>query len=439
MIRNVFAQSKTTIDFRNIMDSSKILLVSLSPQYEEASRLIGAVIIGKLLLAAFSRVDIAEENRRQFNLYCDEFQRFATSDFATLISEARKFRIATTLSHQNLGQLDQANSTAAAAAGNLIVFRVSGEDAETLAKSFDTTPTQEIIGEEPIRAPVSNVISHLVTRGHTDARVAKFSQIYLQNLENFVRKPPHVGLYGPPSNIQSDYRWQGVVVFEHSDIFKARELLNQSLYRCMVEKTTRFIIPPLALYMLAVSQQDGSDSIFAPYIKTGWLDDNYFRGFQKVRGATLEAFGDPYFINQDFATKFINSRQKNSIFGSITAHSKYEMESARRLVNMITELRYTMAVLSEQPILVDTGQYQAKFQNRTFADMENEIARDLTNQPNFQARVKLLSGEHTIGIFAQTAESVYSRGYVLTVELRYRYTLAFERPYSFMSALISAP
>src|ERR687896_535767 len=181
MIRNIFAQSKTTIDFRNIMDSSKILLVSLSPQYEEASRLIGAVIIGKILLAAFSRADIPEENRRPFNLYCDEFQRFATSDFATLISEARKFRIATTLSHQALAQVDESNRTAAAAAGNLIVFRVSGEDAKALANSFDTTPTREIIGEEPIRAPVSDVIAHLVRRGHTDPRIAKFAVSYLKN------------------------------------------------------------------------------------------------------------------------------------------------------------------------------------------------------------------------------------------------------------------
>jgi hypothetical protein len=162
------------------MDTSKILLVSLSPQYEEASRLIGAVIIGKLLMAAFSRIDTPEEKRRQFNLYCDEYQRFATSDFATLISESRKFRIATTLSHQTLSQLDEANRTAAAAAANMIVFRVSGNDAKALASSFDTTPTQEIIGEEPIRAPVSNVISHLVTRGHHDGRVTQFAQIYLK-------------------------------------------------------------------------------------------------------------------------------------------------------------------------------------------------------------------------------------------------------------------
>jgi hypothetical protein len=380
MIRNIVAQSKTTIDFRSIMDQGKILLVKLSPQFEEASMLIGAILIGKLLMAAFSRTDTPEEKRTQFNLYCDEFQRFSTPDFATLISEARKFRIATTLSHQTLAQLDEANKAAALAAGNLIVFRVSGDDAKTLAKNFDTTPTKEIIGEEPIRVPVADVISHLVTRGHNDARVARFAQIYLKNLVNFVSKPPHVGLYGPPSNMPSDYKWQGVVVFEHSDIFKARELLNESLYRCMVEKTTHFIIPPLALYMLAVAQQDRSDRVFEPYLKTGWWEDNYLRGFKDG----VEVFGDPNFISKEYATRFIDS------------HWKREKQAAIAVVNMITELRYAMAMLAQHPILVDTGQYQPKYQNRTYADMENEISRDLTQQPNFQAKVKLLSGEHVI-------------------------------------------
>lgn len=380
MIRNIVGQGETTIHFRRIMDSGKILLVKLSPQFEEASLLIGAIIIGQLLMAAFSRTDTPEENRRQFNLTVDEFQKFATEDFSVLISEARKFRIATTLSHQTLAQLPESNKAAAIAAGNLIVFRVSGEDAKALAKNFDTTPTKEIIGEEPIRAPVSDVISHLVNRGHNDQRVTRFAQVYLQNLENFVHRPPHVGLYGPPSNVPSDYKWQGVVVFEYSDIYKARELLNESLYRCMVEKTTHFLIPPLALYMLAVAQQDRSDRVFEPYIKAGWWEDNYLRGFKDG----VEVFGDPYFINKDFAPKFIDSRWKR------------EKPAAIAVVNMITELRYTMAILAEHQILVDTGQYQPKYQNRTYADMENEISRDLTQQPNFQARVKLLAGEHVI-------------------------------------------
>lgn len=119
MIRNIFSQTHTSINFREIMDNQRILLVRLSPEYEEASRLIGAVIIGKILLAAFSRADTPEHRRAQFSLYADEYQRYASSGMKTLISEARKFRIATTLSHQTLSQLDEANRTAAAVAGNL--------------------------------------------------------------------------------------------------------------------------------------------------------------------------------------------------------------------------------------------------------------------------------------------------------------------------------
>lgn len=392
MIRNVFAQAKTTVDFRSIMDSGKILLVKLSPQFEEASRLIGAVIIGKLLIAAFSRTNAPEGNCRQCNLYCDEFQRFATSDFATLISEARKFRIATILSHQTLSQLDEANRTAAIAAGNLIVFRVSGEDAKALAKSFDTTPTKEIIGEEPHRAPVSDVIGHLVKRGHTDRRATHFSQVYLQNCENLIHKTAQGYYY----LVQWGYL---SISLTTRDIRLGREQLNTTLYRSMSERTTNFLIPPLALYMLSVAQEQGSEEVFYPFIKLGFLAPPYYEiGYHDLKEFKKEAavFGDPRFINQDYATKFINSRHKKGLFGSVTRQSQIEMESARRLVSMITELRYTMDVLAKQPILIDTGQYQFKYQNRTFADMENQIARDLTQQPNFQAKAKLLSGEHTI-------------------------------------------
>jgi DNA helicase HerA-like ATPase len=91
-------------------------------------------------MAAFSRSDTPEEKRRPFFLYCDEYQRFATSDFATLLAEARKFKIITVLSNQALEQLDDANRAAALQAGNLVSFRVSGEDSGVVAKSFDSTP-----------------------------------------------------------------------------------------------------------------------------------------------------------------------------------------------------------------------------------------------------------------------------------------------------------
>jgi hypothetical protein len=378
MIKNIVAQSKTTIYFRKIMDEGKILLVKLSPQFEESSMLIGAIIIGQLLLAAWSRGDIPEEKRRQFNLYCDEYQRFATSDFATLISEARKFRIATTLSHQTLSQLDEANRAAAAAAANMIVFRVSGEDGKTLAKNFDTTPTKEAIGQEPIRAPVSDVIGHLVKRGHSDPRATRFAQVYLQNFESFLNN-----LTGYDRDYQFHSAYLSDLRIRDSYIHKGREELNQSLYRCMRDGNSRFLIPPLALYILAAAQRDRSEDVFTPYINhSGWiLSPFYFQGFKEEAAV----FGNPSFIDKNYAARFIYYRREEPTKNAAVA-----------VVKMITELRYTMDVLAQDPILVDTGQYQTKYQNRTYADMENQIARDLTRLPNFQAKVKLLSGEHVI-------------------------------------------
>ena len=172
-----------------------------------------------------------------------------------MINEARKFRVALTLAHQTLSQLDRENWEAATTAANMIVFKVSGEDGKTLAKCFDTTPTKEVIGEEPERSPVSDVISHLVRRGHNDTRVAQFAQVYLKNLENFVSNPPRVGIVPTtPANKRSDYAWLNVVLFEYSTITKAREELNQCLYRCMVEENSLRYIDPLPLYMLAVAR-----------------------------------------------------------------------------------------------------------------------------------------------------------------------------------------
>jgi hypothetical protein len=377
MIRHIVSQSKTTIDFRNIMDSGKILLVQVSPQFELASTLIGSILIGKLLLSAMSRTDLPEGNRRQFNLYIDEVQRFQTPDLATLISEARKFKISTTSANQVLGQLSEENRASMLAAGNLIVFRVSGEDGKTLAKNFDTTPTnnKEIIGEEPIRAPVSDVISHLLKRGHENARVTRFAQFYLKNFEDLVTKSRQYG-YLPAYS-----EWPIDLKIEESFIRLAYQLLNETLYRCMVEKTPTFSIPPLSLYILSVAQLDGSEEFFYPYINfTGFLSPNYFKALTK--GANV--FCSPSFLNQDAVAQFLNSCPKR------------KRDKATKLVTMIRELRYTMDTLAKYPILVDTGQLIPKYTNRTYSDQQAEVANSLTNQPNYQARVKLLSGEHII-------------------------------------------
>jgi hypothetical protein len=140
---NIIAQSKSTMSFRDVMDEGKILLVKLDAKLASVTSLIGSVIIAQCLNAAYSR---PANKRRQFHLYADEFQRFATEDFATLLEEARKFGLGITMAHQNRGQLELNDKQAGAnlkqrtlSVGNLIVFRVP-TDAVELAGKFDTTP-----------------------------------------------------------------------------------------------------------------------------------------------------------------------------------------------------------------------------------------------------------------------------------------------------------
>jgi CxxC-x17-CxxC domain-containing protein len=132
---------------REIMDEGKILIANLSKGRigEDNSRLLGALLITKLQLAAMSRVDIPEEKRRDFFLYVDEFQNFATEAFCNILSEARKYRLSLVLANQYLAQLEEMTPTGKTTrvrdaifgnVGTMIVFRVGAEDAEFLEREF---------------------------------------------------------------------------------------------------------------------------------------------------------------------------------------------------------------------------------------------------------------------------------------------------------------
>ncbi|MBI2984488.1 MAG: type IV secretion system DNA-binding domain-containing protein [Candidatus Kerfeldbacteria bacterium] len=139
IIRNIVGQPKSTIDMREIMDNGKILLLNLAKGRigEDNAALLGAMMITKLQVAAMSRIDVPENERRDFYLYVDEFQNFATESFANILSEARKYRLDLIIAHQYIEQLDE--TVRAAVFGNvgtLICFRVGAADAEFLAKEF---------------------------------------------------------------------------------------------------------------------------------------------------------------------------------------------------------------------------------------------------------------------------------------------------------------
>jgi len=140
LIRNIVGQVKSSIDLREIMDQGKILLLNLSKGHigEDNSALLGAMMITKMQLAAMSRVDTPEEERRDFYLYVDEFQNFATDSFCNILSEARKYRLNLVMAHQYIEQLGEKVWPAVQGnVGTLIVFRVGAADAEELVKEFD--------------------------------------------------------------------------------------------------------------------------------------------------------------------------------------------------------------------------------------------------------------------------------------------------------------
>ena len=138
-VRIIVGQETSSIDFRKIMDEKKILLVNLSKGRigDINAGLLGMVIVGKILLAALSRVDAPEDRRPDFNAYIDEFQNFTTNSIATILSEARKYRLNLVLAHQFIAQLtDPIKDAVFGNVGSKIVFRVGVEDAEFFEKTF---------------------------------------------------------------------------------------------------------------------------------------------------------------------------------------------------------------------------------------------------------------------------------------------------------------
>ena len=139
VMRNMLAQVKSTFDIRGAMDSGKIIVINLSKGRigEDNMRLLGGMLITKIQLAAMERVDTLEKDRRDFFLYVDEFQNFATESFAGILSEARKYRLSLIMAHQYIAQLDETVRDAVFGnVGTIVSFRVGAADAILLAPEY---------------------------------------------------------------------------------------------------------------------------------------------------------------------------------------------------------------------------------------------------------------------------------------------------------------
>jgi hypothetical protein len=139
MIRNIVGHPKSSINFQQIMDEGKILIVNLSQGKlgEDNAALLGAMMITQIQLAAMNRSFMKEEDRRDFFLYIDEFQNFSTTSFIKILSEARKYRLCLTLANQYMGQLDEEVTKAIFGnVGTIISFVLGGQDAYLMSKEF---------------------------------------------------------------------------------------------------------------------------------------------------------------------------------------------------------------------------------------------------------------------------------------------------------------
>lgn len=166
IMRPIIAQEKSAFNFREVMDNKKILLVNLSKGRlgDLNSSLIGLIIVGKLLMSALSRVDMDEAKRSDFYLYIDEFQNVTTSSIATILSEARKYRLDLIITHQFIGQLkEEIKKAVFGNVGSMVSFRIGTDDAEFMAKQYKPTFNEQDL----LQIDNFNCYVKLLTRGET--------------------------------------------------------------------------------------------------------------------------------------------------------------------------------------------------------------------------------------------------------------------------------
>lgn len=175
-MRNIIGQPKSAFNIRQIMDEKKILLVNLSKGKigDINAQLLGLIFVNKINMAAMSRVDILESDRKDFYLYVDEFQNFATDALATILSEARKYHLALIMAHQYIAQLTKTptghddtrvRDAVFGNVGTMMSFKVGADDAEYLAKEYaPVLSEQDIIGIANYKAYIKLNINNTTSR-----------------------------------------------------------------------------------------------------------------------------------------------------------------------------------------------------------------------------------------------------------------------------------
>lgn len=172
IMRNTIGQTKSAFNFREVMDTQKILLINLSKGKigDLNTQLLGLIVVARIQMAAMSRADMPEDQRKDFYLYVDEFQNFATDSFCSILSEARKYRLALIMAHQYIKQLEKKQDTSIRDAvfgnvGTMMSFKVGADDAEYMAKEYAPVLTEsDVLGIANYKAYIKLNIKNTTSR-----------------------------------------------------------------------------------------------------------------------------------------------------------------------------------------------------------------------------------------------------------------------------------
>jgi hypothetical protein len=168
LIRSVIGQQRSSINLDDIMNKQKILIVNLSQGRlgEDNATLLGAMLITKLQLAAMRRVDIPEPERKDFYLYVDEFQNFATTSFIKILSEARKYRLNLMMANQYMAQIPlEITKAILGNAGTMMCFTIGADDASVVKREFSEVFTEnDLVGLQNYQIAARLMIDAHATR-----------------------------------------------------------------------------------------------------------------------------------------------------------------------------------------------------------------------------------------------------------------------------------
>ncbi len=254
LIRNIIGQVKSTINMRKVMDEEKILIANISKGRigEDNSLLLGALLVTKLQLAAMSRVDIPESERRDFYLYVDEFQNFATESFVNVLSEARKYRLSLTLANQYIAQLEEMTSTGRSTkvrdaifgnVGTIVTFRIGAEDAEFLEREFIPEFTAEdLVNLAKYNAYLKLMIDGVTGRPFSAETLPPFPETEKSNKEKIIKVSREKHATSRKIVEEKISRWVGILKLPETAQPAPPVLYDAQCALC--GKWTKVIFPP---------------------------------------------------------------------------------------------------------------------------------------------------------------------------------------------------